>query len=659
MVAEQATREPDFTGTKKFKTIGARAFEVLRAHGMFMSGNAPIRVPVEELTAFLVTHDGVKKTDVLTVIRENPDIFVLETRDDVEYVVTTREGHPPNAGVPGITHSFAQRFLTPEPKPARPVRPPVVRVRVDPNWATYSVPDFGDDEAEDNALDVAEPFREVDDTHVQVIVETDGPAESATTAAPAPSPVEPQETPAEPEPPTVPAAAPAVERTELVARARPPVDEPAVVPDVAIEEAVADLQPEVETVEPVSEADVEPVVVAEPEPVVETVTPEPAPAPRAPREVAAFRVSDFSAYSDEELAAALATRLGGDARIAHFAGQWMLEERVPRLSRGDLRRMKEYIQEQEQPLTDTVLVQDILNVRPNSVDFALMQFAVNFRLSREHRDFDFVGTHGQRFWSTSGLPQIGTTRRKPNEIGTDYRFLLDEKAPAEAIGTATSVDHVLSFYEYSLGLLPYDADMQALLPKQVLDDQRTAVLTFEIPQSYTTYLVELRYPTPNRGGFLLGLDDLYSDNLVPGAMISISATDNDGHFKVEYLPAADQSARLLELDDRRSPRYLFRPTTFSCEVVPEWLISEDRFPRIGSERPLDDKIRRRPEAVVHATFERIGIEDGNSFIATFDDLLAAVNIERPFSATLLRTALEQDGKVTGDGSDTYTYVAAS
>ncbi len=111
-----------------------------------------------------------------------------------------------------------------------------------------------------------------------------------------------------------------------------------------------------------------------------------------------------------------------DTRVAHFAGQWMFEERVPRLSRGDLRRMKEYIQEQEQPLTDSMLVQDILNVRPNSVEFDLMQFAVILRLSREHRDFDFVGTNGQRFWSTSGLPQIGTTRRKPNEIGTDYRF---------------------------------------------------------------------------------------------------------------------------------------------------------------------------------------------------------------------------------------------
>ncbi|CAA9556749.1 MAG: hypothetical protein AVDCRST_MAG87-1257 [uncultured Thermomicrobiales bacterium] len=658
MVAEQATREPDFTGTRKFKTIGARAFEVLRAHGMFMSGNAPIRIPVEELTDFLVDKDGVKKADVLTALRENPDIFAIETRDEVEYVVTTREGHPPNAGTLGITHSFAERFMTPEPKPVRPVRPPVVRVRVDPNWATYAVPDFGD---EDDTVDEVDIVAASADAPTHLDAETVAPEPSLT------APVLDQSLPivdlVEEAAPLVPAEPAAEEQLEeVVAATQPEVAveaEPEPVAAQVAEPAIESVEtspvaePEIEqTVEPAVEPVVAPPLVVPP--VAQVVAP-PVTAPPTPT----FRVSDLSAYADEAVAAAIDERLASDSRFAHFAGQWMLEERVPRLSRGDLRRMKEYIQEQEQPLTDTTLVQDILNVRPNSVEFPLMQFAVNFRLSREHRDFDFVGTNGQRFWSTSGLPQIGTTRRKPNEIGTDYRFLLDEGASADAVGTATSIDHVLSFYEHSLGLLPYDAEMQTLLPRQVSDDQRAAVLTFEIPQSYTTYLVELRYPTPNRGGFLLGLDDFYADNLVPGAMISIAATENDGHFRIEYLPAADQNARLMELDDRRSARYLFRPATITCEVDPDWLISEDRFPRLGSERPLDDKVRRRPEAVVDATFVRIGIEDGDSFIASFPDLLAAVNIERPFSPTLLRTVLEQDARVTGDGSDTYTYVAAS
>ncbi len=387
------------------------------------------------------------------------------------------------------------------------------------------------------------------------------------------------------------------------------------------------------------------------------------PATSVPARIVPPRVvgtTDVTGVGEPELADLLATRLRGDSRIANFGDQWMIEERVPRFSRGDLRRIKEYLQEQEQPLTDDVLVQDVLQVRPGTPEFDLVRFAVNFRLAREHREFDFVGTNNQRFWSTSSLGQIGTTRRKPNEIGTDYRYLTEEAATA-LNRSATTVDRTLTYYEYYLGLLSYNADLQALMPAPLQPDQRTAVLTFECPQVYTTYLVELRYPTPNRGGFVLGLDDFYRENLVPGALVSLARTENDGHYIVEYLPAGSQAARLMELDERRAPRYVFRPTTYSCGVDEAMLLTEERFPRLANEKPLDDRVRRRPEAVVAATFERMGTEnEGHGYRATFKDLFAAVNIERPFSEHLLRTTLDTDE--TGafardpDGTDAYTYV---
>ncbi len=386
----------------------------------------------------------------------------------------------------------------------------------------------------------------------------------------------------------------------------------------------------------------------------------PTPAPARTITLPVVAPTDVSDVDDLDLAAAIRIRLQGDPRIANFGEQWMMEDRVPRFSRGDLRRMKDYLQEQEQPLTDDVLVQDVLGVRPNTPDFETMRFAVNVRLSREHREFEFVGTSNQRFWSTTGLPQIGTTRRKPNEIGTDYRFLLDEVAPSPAPRSKASVDHVLTFYEYLHGLLPYDAETQALLPPPLLPNQRSAVLTFESPQSYTTYLVELRYPTPNRGGFILGLDDLFAENLVPGAILSIQRTDNDGHYLVEYIPESGQNARLLELDERRAQRYVFRPTTYACGVEERLLLTEERFGRLNGEKPLDEKISRRPEAVVAATFERVGDNREGNYSADFDTLLAGVNIERPVSAALLRTILDQDDtgafSLDPDGADAYTYV---
>ena len=634
MVVEQQA-PLTFAGTKREQEVAQRVFEVMRGQGRFMSRNAPIRVSLESLTAFLAQESGAKADTVEKAVVANPEVFAFEERDGGRLVVTTIAGHPPIEQRESTLHSFAARMMTPAPKPERPAVAPRERPLVDPSWTTFTIPADLDEAAFDEE-DVAEELGIAAEAPAAPAVEPDVVDEQPVTITPDETPVV-----AEPEP-VVAAAEAQVEEVEAEAEAEA---EAATEPEFTAEVA-APVEPEVEE-EVVPEAPV--VQVAEPVAPVARPEPRQAPAPPAPP-----KLSDVSGVADDALAAAIAARLSQDPRVAHFGDQWLSEDRVPRLSRGDLRRIKDYIDEQEQPLTDATLAQDILNVRANAPDFELARFAVNVRLSREHRDFDFVGTNGQRFWSTNALPQIGTTRRRPNEIGTDYRFLVDEVDTAVEPRSVRSIDHILTFYEYTLGLLPFDADMQQLLPKALLPDQRSAVLTFECPQSYTTYLVELRYPTPNRGGFLLGLDDFFSENLVPGAMISVTATENDGHYRLEYLAGESQSVRLLELDDRRAVRYVFRPTSFSCAVADELLISEDRFPNLGSERPLDDKVRRRPEAVVHATFERIGIDSDQGKMATFDDLFAAVNIERPFSQQLLRTTLENAASIsTDDDGDTY------
>ena len=636
MVVEQEA-PVTFAGSKREQEIAERVFQVMRGQGRFMSRNSPIRVSLESLTEFIAQQHGANAEAVEQAVAANPELFALEERDGVRLVVTTSAGHLPVAQQESTVHSFASRLMTPAPKPERPAVAPRERPLVDPSWTTFTVPvDLDDLALEEEAAEAA------DTAEAEVAIQT--PVEVVT---------------AQPE-----------VLTEPVTVIQPQVPAP-IEPEVAVEVEVAEVEPGPEAAVE-AEAAVEPelpvaATAAETDIVEEEVVPEatvlevaePVAQPVEPRRVPQAappppRLSDFSGVDEADLAAALAARLSQDPRVAHFGDQWLSEDRVPRLSRGDLRRIKDYIDEQEQPLTDAMLAQDILNVRPNASDFELARFAVNVRLSREHRDFDFVGTNGQRFWSTNSLPQIGTTRRRPNEIGTDYRFLLEEVDPASQPRSLRSVDHVLTFYEYTLGLLPYDENMQRLLPKALLPEQRSAVLTFECPQSYTTYLVELRYSTPNRGGFLLGLDDFFSENLVPGAMISITATENDGHYRLEYLAGDNQSARLLELDDRRAVRYVYRPTSYSCTVADEMLISEDRFPGLGSERPLDDRVRRRPDAVVHATFQRIGIDADQGKMATFDDLFAAVNIERPFSPQLLRSTLESDAHIsTEDGGDTY------
>ena len=656
MVTEQEQRSEsvavNFAGSTEERELARQVFDVMRARGRFMSADASIRASVASVAQYLAGRgDGADAERLEAAIAANPAVFAVEMVGEERVLATTRGGSAPGERQTVSRHTFARRFMTPLPKPERPAQPVRERARIDPSWATLPAMLGGLDFEE-------EPEAEVDggvdgaaavDVAAVAVAEVAAPPAAVEVDAPTPAPAAVRA----PDAPPVPAAPEVATTPDAPAAPEVPA---AIVPAEPVPAAAAPV--------PAAAAPAETTPAEVPTPTVPVAPAPPTPtAPVAPTRTISLPVAattDVSGVDDAELAAVIRQRLQADPRVANFGEQWMMEDRVPRFSRGDLRRFKDYLQEQEQPLTDDVLVQDVLGIRPGTPDFNAMRFAVNVRLSREHRDFEFVGTSNQRFWSTTGLPQIGTTRRKPNEIGTDFRYLIEETPNDLVHRTVPSVDHILTFYEYQHGLLPYDAEMQALLPGPLVPNQKSAVLTFESPQSYTTYLVELRFPTPNRGGFILGLDDLYAENLVPGAVLSFSRTDNDGHYLVEYLPESAQNARLLELDERRAQRYVFRPTTYACGVDEPMLLSEERFGRLNGEKPLDDKVRRRPEAVVAATFERVGDHREANFSADFRTLLAGVNVERPMSETLLRSILEQDD--TGafsrdpDAADAYTYV---
>jgi hypothetical protein len=79
---------------------------------------------------------------------------------------------------------------------------------------------------------------------------------------------------------------------------------------------------------------------------------------------------------------------------------------------------------------------------------------------------------------------------------------------------------------------------------------------------------------------------------------------------------------------------------FYCATQDNMLLTENRFPRLANEKPLDDRTRRRPEQVLIWAFEHIGEREGSGeaqrLMAILDDLYAVVNIERPMSAEALR-----------------------
>lgn len=373
------------------------------------------------------------------------------------------------------------------------------------------------------------------------------------------------------------------------------------------------------------------------EPSLARVTPEPE-APEPEIEV------DLAVIDAAGLASIIETALAQEPGVAHFAHRWWSEEKVATLSRGDLRRIREYILERGEPLTDDTLLQDVLGVRAGNDNYDNEAFRLNYRLSNEHREFEFVGSPEQRRWSTNGLPAIGTSKRKLNDIGTDYRFLLEYPGQVEE-SVEPVIEHVLTYYEYEYGVLPYSSTFAALFPRPVLADQRVIVLSFESPQTYETILAELHFPTGNRGGYIAGLEKFFAENLIPGALITIERDENDGKYLIEYLPVSGEDRKLLHLDDKKS-KYVFRPTTFYCATQDSMVLSDGRFDRLANASPLDERTRRRLDETLAVTFERVGdvveAAGGSRYMAIIDDLLTVANVERPMTGDVIRDLVRSD-----------------
>ncbi|MCO5176312.1 MAG: hypothetical protein M9890_04960 [Thermomicrobiales bacterium] len=355
----------------------------------------------------------------------------------------------------------------------------------------------------------------------------------------------------------------------------------------------------------------------------------------------ALEVEPASA-SDDDLATAIRHALDGELSVARWGDKWIAEDRVHRFSRGDFRRIEDLIREHPNgTVTDAEIADDIVGVRSNSDNYAQTLFAINYRLSHEQREFEFLGSAEHGIWALANPAAIGTSKRKASELGQDYRVLLEFGTAAEPAEEGL-VEHILSFYEYTYGVLPYDSNLRTIMPSPGFKDQRAARITFESPQTSDIVQAELRFPTGNRGGFIAGLENFFAENLIPGAVLTIEKTDTPLHFLLEYFQVSGEDRKLLHLDDKKNV-FAYRPTTFYCATQDEFVLSDNRFPRLVDLAPLDERTKRHPEQVVVAAFERAGenLESAENprFFAMFSDLLTVANIERPMPADLLRNIL--------------------
>ena len=608
-MANSATQhaELEFKGRKPQKELAEVLFGLFSSRGAFFAADAPIELSIGSLAEAIESmgHKA-KATAIGSALKANSHIFALDESGDEDVYVTTKSGVPPGGGPPEEDpHGLADRFTTPEP-PRERVRPRLI----------------AEDYESDTVVDeVASPM--------------EFPPDSWQAAVAAALREAGQQTPGD----ILPSAddsglADLLSETTIEAE---DIELPAAVEEIVVEEPTA--------------------VEAEPEPV--EVEAEPVAEP-----VADVVIGDLT---DDEIADAIELAMREESDAVRWGDHWMHESNVPTLSKDDLNKIQMILGSASEAVSDYAIVRDLgIEATPGSEEFEIERFAVNYRMSRELSMFEFVGTARQSLWTTSGLPAITTEKRKASEIGQDYRFLLDYRTPDPAL-EPDLVEHVLTFYEHRLGALPLNANFATIMPKAAFNDQRATRLTFESPQTFETFEVELRYPTSNRGGYLIGFEEYFAENLVPGAVVTIEATrDRETHFMIEYFQISRQDRKLLQFNERRK-KFVFQAATYFCATQDDMLIDENHFDRLADVEALDEEARRHVDQVVRTTFERVGTraEDGDTaeYRAHIVDLLAVANIERPISEPYLRDILlggaYPEFKPDDSEEDVFIYVAAA
>jgi hypothetical protein len=357
--------------------------------------------------------------------------------------------------------------------------------------------------------------------------------------------------------------------------------------------------------------------------------------------------------ANEDAAAALEAMISeavaaNDTRLVRFGSDIFTEEATERFSKGDYRRIKEYLDEPETGgvASDRDIMDYVLGRRMDHPDYERLRFSLDYRMLKEKKDFEFVGIDADRLWINAGTSPVLPPARKPAEIGQDYRFLEDpatawaeEEEEAARDYNGGPIEYSLTYYEYENGVLPYDRRFKRVFPGAVFEDQRSSLIRFEIPQLYGSLLAELRYPTGNRGGFIMGLGELFTDHMVPGAKFIVTPTDRgEDVFEIHFTRADEVEDNLLQLDERKG-RYVFRPVSFTVETDPSMLLTQDKFGKLHNQKKLEDSERRRPDVIITNAFEAIGENNDGKLWAIFDDIYPVVNIERPISRSWLRTLL--------------------
>ncbi len=593
-----------FLGNPEQRALAEQVYKVMTAQGRFFASDAPIRQTLANLADFFAVQQKADRSDVErnieAALRENAELFAREERDQDVVYVTSRVGvYKPRQE--DTIHMFKWRLHDPEhPLPVDDISVVVTTTR--PALTTVE-PVFISDYWQQQAGILPMPSDVLEDEPPFVV--TDDMLIGGEPSQPAPVFVEP---------------ALVVAPTPVAASAeRVPADTVITLPNGL----QIDLRRSVEEL-----------------------------------------MAQYGTTLTNQLRSSIERAV--TPRLVIFGTQVFPEISGGGFGKNDLRRIRDYLLEANEPLLDTQIVQDIFRLSPNRPDYESFRFELNHRLSRE-KDFEFVGVEGARLWSTKGMPPIGTKRLKASEMGQIMGYIeegFDDSLlaqSADSIRKGGSINHILSFFEWEYGVLPFTRAMAALFPQTLLADQRTTILRFEVPQHYTSALVELRYPTGNRGGWLQGLDAFFRDYLVPGALITITRTEQQHVFTITYEEQSESTERLLVVDEKKN-KLIFENVNYYCTVDSDILLTQAQYGRLRNLKLFPMGERRKADLMLEHVFETISDPVGTRaeprYRTTEGKLLVALNVLRPTSNEYLLHLLKDSDLYASDpelaGSWLYT-----
>jgi hypothetical protein len=343
------------------------------------------------------------------------------------------------------------------------------------------------------------------------------------------------------------------------------------------------------------------------------------------------------------------------AEFVNFGGEWFLKGFVLPIQEGHL-NLAEAVLDLASGFSGAQEILDVLEM-PADTSVAVQMFSLNHALaSDEDERFEFAGTRSKMEWR---LPRVAETKalrfaKGPKDISLDHtldevvEIAADRTLDGVTTGEAKEWSHVLTFYDWYWGHLPFDAGARGLLDEPLLPGQCCSRIELRPASGGETFPAIAYYPSERQLGWwgsaeLRGFFEKHE--LAPGATVTVRRTSSaNDSYEIDYLSGPATKMEMLDYEEGGQP--VFRRLSLRCQLEEELSLPRSRFSALEALSLLSGDESKVTSLLLKTAFQRVGEKllrgVGIVYRASFTDLYVATNIERPLSATILKAIFEQD-----------------